>query len=190
MGSESSYDGQRNVLHSMLVFASITCLTFSLVSGRLCTEVKASNRMEEVEVGFPCTQTYTARCGWFSLDYCTFYHRTICKKLVNQTVTFYYAETWCCTGYVMAENSSCVEDPSFPERQLLKMEGKKEITLSPGAYAGIASAFVFMAIVIFFIINGVRKRQKGKRDKDRVIEEETSQELIARRLAASPSTEC
>ncbi|KAK3595780.1 hypothetical protein CHS0354_025416 [Potamilus streckersoni] len=158
MGSES-YDGQMSwpIFQRLPLFACIMCLAISLVSGRLCTEVKAGNRMEEVDVGFPCIQKYSARCGWFSLEYCTFYHHTICKKVVNQTVTFYYAETWCCPGYVMAENSTCVEGFSVPETRLVKMEEKKA-TVSPGGYAGIACAFVFMNIVIVFIIYGVRKR--------------------------------
>ncbi|KAK3084734.1 hypothetical protein FSP39_018127 [Pinctada imbricata] len=57
----------------------------------------------------PCVEAYKARCGWFSLTYCTFYHKVFCTRIENTTEVSYYAVLECCDGFLEAPNGTCLD---------------------------------------------------------------------------------
>ena len=46
---------------------------YIVFSGSKCTNVLSRNEVHEVTIKEPCVEKYNARCGWLSLNYCTFY---------------------------------------------------------------------------------------------------------------------
>ncbi|CAC5385553.1 unnamed protein product [Mytilus coruscus] len=56
----------------------------------------------------PCVQAYKARCGWFSLDLCTFYKKEICDKNSNRTQYYYSTVSVCGDDYIEAPNGTCI----------------------------------------------------------------------------------
>ena len=55
---------------------AVCCLSGPFVvlfRAKLCSDVKSKGVIKEVTYKDPCLKKYTARCGWLSLNYCTFY---------------------------------------------------------------------------------------------------------------------
>ncbi|XP_045172955.1 uncharacterized protein LOC123534678 isoform X2 [Mercenaria mercenaria] len=172
---------KKNSLILLAIFLSIAYF----VSGNKCTNVLGKNEIHEVVVKEPCIQKYTARCGWLSLNYCTFYHNTYCDKKVNETIKKYYVKTECCKGFLMARNGSCIKmkpgviydirttppsvsshmsavDPNHKEDPVIgpKKEKRVKMEISGGGYAGIACGLILIVTIVAFIIIAVRKRKK------------------------------
>ncbi|XP_045172956.1 uncharacterized protein LOC123534678 isoform X3 [Mercenaria mercenaria] len=149
---------KKNSLILLAIFLSIAYF----VSGNKCTNVLGKNEIHEVVVKEPCIQKYTARCGWLSLNYCTFYHNTYCDKKVNETIKKYYVKTECCKGFLMARNGSCIMDPNHKEDPVIgpKKEKRVKMEISGGGYAGIACGLILIVTIVAFIIIAVRKRKK------------------------------
>lgn len=195
------------------VWAALFPLFPQYIWAKLCTDVLSRDVIQEVEYKEPCIQKYTARCGWLSLNYCTFYHQTYCDKKKNDTVTTYYVVTQCCQGYYRASNGSCllvksgdvenskttIKPPGYvfisdggnhsgkPDVQAIKHKvEEKEIEISVGGYAGIICGFIFICAVAFFIIRAFRKRQKRKPRKPPPVA--TNIEYMATPLPPSPKS--
>lgn len=160
----------------------------SSARAKICSDVLSKDIIKEVVHKEPCTRKYTARCGWLSLNYCTFYHQTFCDRKKNDTVVTYYVKTHCCKGFYKAQNGSCismkidVDDTRIIDKgpdyivisnggnhtykgsisEITEIGKKKKIEISEGGYAGIICGFVFLCAMIFFIIRAVRKRQLRK----------------------------
>ncbi|XP_060586866.1 uncharacterized protein LOC132742452 isoform X1 [Ruditapes philippinarum] len=171
---------------TVLIFLVILVPGFYVASGSKCTNVLKKTEVLEVVVKEPCIQKYTARCGWLSLNYCTFYHNTHCDKKVNETIEKYYVKTDCCKGFFMAMNGTCIEkkpgvvyhdikptpqvsvssavDPNHKELVILgqKTEKKVKMEISGGGYAGIACGLVLIITIAAFIFIAVQKRKKKK----------------------------
>lgn len=166
-------------LTSMSWLIPFLCVV-GLVSCNKCTNVLSRDKVQEVVVKNPCIQSYTARCGWLSLNYCTFYFQTTCDKKINETIKIYYVVTDCCKGYILDTDGTCIKMkpgmiyPSTPRKPYssvnpdYKHEPMKqakiklaENKMSGGVYAGIGCGLVLVASVIVFIVIAVRKR-KGK----------------------------
>ncbi|KAL4223544.1 hypothetical protein ACF0H5_017015 [Mactra antiquata] len=148
-----------------------------------CTNVLSRDKIQEVVKKEPCTRSYTARCGWLSLNYCTFYHRTFCDKKVNETITTYYIVTDCCKGYIMGQEGTCIKkrpgmiypttpkklvspvDPDYKHEPILQSKSKptEKNEISGGVYAGIGCGLVLMLSIAVFTVIAVRKRKKKKR---------------------------
>ncbi|XP_060074704.1 uncharacterized protein LOC132554376 [Ylistrum balloti] len=100
----------------MDVFGWITVLVFSFLismicvgaSDHKCTFIKAKTITKYEQVYKPCKLSYRARCSWFSLDYCTFYHEQYCNKNYNTSETVYIKVIECCKTYVAAPNGTCI----------------------------------------------------------------------------------
>lgn len=159
-----------------------------IVRAKLCSDVLSKGIIKEIVYKEPCVQKYTARCGWLSLNYCTFYHQTYCDKKKNDTVVTYYVVTHCCQGFYKAPNGTCISLGSgtdhrkittkAPDYVFISNGGNRtykgsiseikhiseeaKITISGGGYAGIICGFVFLCTVVFFIIRAVRKRHTRK----------------------------
>lgn len=158
----------------------------NFVRAKLCTDVLSRDIIKEVAFKQPCMQKYTARCGWLSLNYCTFYHQTYCDKKRNDTVVTYYVKTDCCKGFYRAQNGSCLSFGSGKDHRHTTTKAPGYIIISnggnhthkvsvstvkhedfgekisAGGYAGIICGFVLLCAVAFFIMRAVRKRQKRK----------------------------
>ncbi|XP_060586867.1 uncharacterized protein LOC132742452 isoform X2 [Ruditapes philippinarum] len=149
---------------TVLIFLVILVPGFYVASGSKCTNVLKKTEVLEVVVKEPCIQKYTARCGWLSLNYCTFYHNTHCDKKVNETIEKYYVKTDCCKGFFMAMNGTCIVDPNHKELVILgqKTEKKVKMEISGGGYAGIACGLVLIITIAAFIFIAVQKRKKKK----------------------------
>ncbi|XP_033747829.1 uncharacterized protein LOC117332877 [Pecten maximus] len=87
------------------VLASVICVG---ASDHKCTYMRAKTITKFEQVYKPCKLSYRARCSWFSLDYCTFYHEQYCNKNFNTSETVYVNVIECCKKYVMAPNGTCV----------------------------------------------------------------------------------
>lgn len=203
------------ICDSFRVWAALLTVNVILpqfIWAKLCSDVLSRDVIQEVEYKEPCIQKYTARCGWLSLNYCTFYHQTFCDKKKNDTVTTYYVVTRCCQGYYRALNGSCLlvnvvdvensktstKSPGYVfisnggnhshkvDIQAVKQNPeKKEIEISTGGYAGIICGFLFICAVTFFIIRAIRKRQKRKPRKPQV---QANIEYMATALPSSPKS--
>ncbi|CAC5386895.1 unnamed protein product [Mytilus coruscus] len=127
------------------------------------------------EIG-PCVQAYKARCGWFSLDLCTFYKKEICDKNSNRTQYYYSTVRVCCDDYIEAPNGTCISIKSADPVWVLDKENKTDVVYvniedipttttrsnhqaQKGAIAGAGCAVVFLIIVIAFTVIGIRKRR-------------------------------
>lgn len=176
-----------------------TFVLFQLLIGSAscgkCTSVLNRNEIHEVTQKEPCVQKYEARCGWLSLNYCTFYRQTMCDKKKNVTVTIYYHLTECCKGYYEAKNGTCIKkqpgvyykvdptphpipvsvDPNFVEDVPLQQKGpEKKTEVSGGAYAGIACGLVLIITITVFIVIAIQKRKKKKK----AVEKDPAQQVL------------
>ncbi|VDH95474.1 Hypothetical predicted protein [Mytilus galloprovincialis] len=153
-------------------------------SNHRCNKVKRTEKIAQMYESGPCVQAYKARCGWFSLDLCTFYKKEICDKNSNRTQYYYSTVSVCCDDYIEAPNGTCISVKSADPIWVLDKENKTEIytnvllcindaqkgqqivhsneeesVLSKGAIAGAGCAVVFLIIVIAFTVIGIRKRR-------------------------------
>ncbi|XP_052227079.1 uncharacterized protein LOC127841946 isoform X2 [Dreissena polymorpha] len=142
-------------------FPLMMCLFVGIASATKCTNVLHRKETQEVLKKEPCIQKYTARCGWLSLNYCTFYHSTYCDRKANETITLYYIETTCCEGFYQAKNGSCLTDAAFVKGEPVDA-GSRGVTdkMSVGVYAGIACGTILLATIAAFIGVAVRKRKR------------------------------
>ncbi|XP_052801558.1 uncharacterized protein LOC128232189 isoform X1 [Mya arenaria] len=176
-------------LKSFLIGA-LTAVIFEMLlsscSASKCTNVHSRNDIKEVVKKEPCIQQYTARCGWLSLNYCTFYHTTYCDKKVNQTLTTYFIVTECCEGFYTAKNGSCLRklpgvryeipkpdssklstvDPLYlKSSQLQKPSTEEEDKMSGGVYAGIACGIILLLTIVVFSVIAVKKKRRKEHQK-------------------------
>ncbi|XP_052801559.1 uncharacterized protein LOC128232189 isoform X2 [Mya arenaria] len=156
-------------LKSFLIGA-LTAVIFEMLlsscSASKCTNVHSRNDIKEVVKKEPCIQQYTARCGWLSLNYCTFYHTTYCDKKVNQTLTTYFIVTECCEGFYTAKNGSCLLDPLYlKSSQLQKPSTEEEDKMSGGVYAGIACGIILLLTIVVFSVIAVKKKRRKEHQK-------------------------
>ncbi|XP_021347903.1 uncharacterized protein LOC110446886 isoform X2 [Mizuhopecten yessoensis] len=92
----------------MVLFTTLASVTFIGASDHKCTFIKAKTMTKFEQVYKPCKLSYRARCTWFSLDYCTFYHEQYCNKNYNTSEIVYVKVIECCKTYVLAPNGTCV----------------------------------------------------------------------------------
>lgn len=93
---------------TVLVFCFLASVISVGASEHKCTFIKAKTITKFEQVYKPCKLSYRARCSWFSLDYCTFYHEQYCNKNFNTSEIVYVKVIECCNKYVMAPNGTCV----------------------------------------------------------------------------------
>ncbi|KAH3886233.1 uncharacterized protein LOC127841946 isoform X1 [Dreissena polymorpha] len=160
-------------------FPLMMCLFVGIASATKCTNVLHRKETQEVLKKEPCIQKYTARCGWLSLNYCTFYHSTYCDRKANETITLYYIETTCCEGFYQAKNGSCLKKVPGVSYEIYELKesptadaafvkgepvdaGSRGVTdkMSVGVYAGIACGTILLATIAAFIGVAVRKRKR------------------------------
>lgn len=79
-----------------------------LASDHKCTRIQRTEKIATKYESGPCIQSFKARCGWFSLDLCTFYKQEICDKNSNTTQYMYSTVYVCCEGYIEAPNGTCI----------------------------------------------------------------------------------
>lgn len=157
-----------------------------------CSKIKRVERLSYLYQSGPCVVSYKARCGWFSLDLCTFYKKQICDKNSNVTQYYYSTVKVCCDGFIEAPNGTCISkksaDPQWvidkendtavvyvnigdipttlepkPQRgDQLVQADDEESSISPGALAGAGCAGLFLVIVVAFMIISIYKRRKRR----------------------------
>lgn len=154
-----------------------------------CTKIQRTEKLSSLYESGPCVTAYKARCGWFSLDLCTFYKKEICDKNSNVTQHVYSTVRVCCDGFIEAPNGTCISrqsaDPQWikditdavyvniddiPTSTVSKSEVQKEHQfiqddkpkLSAGALAGAGCGALFVLIIIAFVVIGLCKRRKRR----------------------------
>lgn len=86
--------------------------TDTLQKDHRCSKIKRVERLSYLYQSGPCVVSYKARCGWFSLDLCTFYKKQICDKNSNVTQYYYSTVKVCCDGFIEAPNGTCINKKS------------------------------------------------------------------------------
>lgn len=110
----------------LLVFVEGTEIEGS-PSNHRCNKIKRTEKIAQMyEIG-PCVQAYKARCGWFSLDLCTFYKKEICDKNSNRTQYYYSTVRVCCDDYIEAPNGTCISVKSADPVWVLDKENKTDV---------------------------------------------------------------
>ena len=184
--------------------------TDTLQKDHRCSKIKRVERLSYLYQSGPCVISYKARCGWFSLDLCTFYKKEICDK--NSNVTHYYYSTVkvCCDGFIEAPNGTCISIKSADPQWVREKEfndtdvfvnvgdiptttkpkahkgqqlppDDKESSLSPGALAGAGCAVLFLVVVAGFTIMNIYKRKKRRpKKKDSPKREEAGMSMLTK----------
>ncbi|CAG2185692.1 unnamed protein product [Mytilus edulis] len=96
-------------------------------SNHRCNKVKRTEKIAQMYESGPCVQAYKARCGWFSLDLCTFYKKEICDKNSNRTQYYYSTVSVCCDDYIEAPNGTCISVKSADPIWVLDKENKTDV---------------------------------------------------------------
>lgn len=140
-----------------LMIAVLMSVSTLVAEGRICTRIIGEKKFQMVSVRDMCLQQYEARCGWFSSRTCLFNDTYPCLKEMNQTVSIYRVVEDCCPGYYRDAEGLCVRNPQASESR--GEDGKLNLTVSHGAYAGIVCGILFVGCVALLTALHYRKKK-------------------------------
>ncbi|XP_014771182.1 uncharacterized protein LOC106869812 isoform X2 [Octopus bimaculoides] len=141
----------------LVCLSQLPALSATESHGRWCQKSVKEEKTREVVERKKCIQKYVTRCGFFSLDSCTFYKTTTCLKRYDQNITIYHTVLDCCPGWAKSDSETCFE----------LAQGSKPLPsiheLSIGTLAAICSASFFIMIILFFIVKAVWKKKRKEK---------------------------
>ncbi|KAH9515174.1 hypothetical protein Btru_019433 [Bulinus truncatus] len=168
--------------------------------GRWCTRLVRKHHVETDFVMAQCKRSYTARCGWFSSQMCTYYELHECPIQHNRTVEKYQIVEECCPGYILdpINNITCIKENEGLMEEVTTIESIIETELSNhsavgslhygssdtifglshGAYAGIVCTLLFFICVIILVVWHVHKRKRIAKFKESKLEICVTEKMI------------
>uniref|UniRef100_A0A0B7A1D5 EMI domain-containing protein n=2 Tax=Arion vulgaris TaxID=1028688 RepID=A0A0B7A1D5_9EUPU len=150
-------------LNQFFIFI-IIFICSSYVSCNWCTRITSENHVYTITETSKCNQSYQDYCHLLTWELCTYNDLVTCFKERNHTMVQYKTTEECCPGY-WQNNGTCVKITGVVKNrtytaQYYKLEDELLFGLSPGAYAGILSAFIFVTCVFILIIVHIMKRKR------------------------------
>ncbi|XP_055862185.1 uncharacterized protein LOC106071020 isoform X1 [Biomphalaria glabrata] len=117
---------------SLLIELLIVTCILQFTSGRMCTRLVKRQHVQTELVMTQCTQSYKARCGWFSSLMCTYYELVECPVEHNRTIAEYIVVEECCPGFVLdpINNVTCIRENNDQQEEVTTIQSEIERNVS------------------------------------------------------------